>query len=117
MLMHLQGQHWKHASLDQREADKRLALSQQAPQIMPSHSHAQHAHIVATEQTTKKQLEQPQKALPPMSSHRNTLAALPPMSTHRNTVENWPNFWHKRPGKSREKEKLQPRVSLHWNQP
>jgi len=72
MLMHLQGQHWKHASLDQREADKRLALSQQAPQIMPSHSHAQHAHIVATERTTKKRLEQPQKALPLMSSHRNT---------------------------------------------
>jgi len=39
---------------------------------MPSHSHAQHAHIVATKRTTKKQLEQPQKALPLMSSHRNT---------------------------------------------
>jgi len=35
VLMQLQGQHWKHASLDQREADKHLALSQQAPQIMP----------------------------------------------------------------------------------
>jgi len=70
--MQLQGQHWKHASLDQREADKRLELSQQAPQIMPSHSHAPHAHIVATEWTTKTQLEQPQKALPLMSSHRNT---------------------------------------------
>jgi len=68
----LQGQHWKHASLDQQEADKQLALSQQAPQIMPSHNHAQHAHIVATERTTKKQLGQPQKALPLMSSHRNT---------------------------------------------
>jgi len=55
--MQLQGQHWKHASLDQREAYKRLALSQEAPQIMPSHSHAQHAHIVATEPTTKKQVE------------------------------------------------------------
>jgi len=36
------------------EAYKRLALSQEAPQIMPSHSHAQHAHIAATERTTKK---------------------------------------------------------------
>ena len=50
-----------------------MALSQQAPQIMPNHSHAQHAHIVATERTTKKQLDQPQKALPLMSNHRNTL--------------------------------------------
>jgi len=108
--MQLQGQHWKHASLDQREADKRLALSQQAPQIMPSHSHAQHAHIVATEWTTKTQLEQPQKALPLMISHRNTSW---PLTTK--SAENWPNFWHKRPGTSREKVELRPRVSLHQN--
>jgi len=70
--MQLRGQHWKHASLDQRETDKQSELSQQAPQIMPSHSLAQHVHIVATKRTTKKQLEKPQKALLLMSSHCNT---------------------------------------------